>query len=117
VMSLTRTANTGALFSLFASASGVLTVMGMVLAAVIMAWGWRSATAHPRMLAPLALILGGALGNLFDRLLRGQVVDFLDFHFWPVFNVADIALTIGVLLAIWRLLREAAPHEQGGRPG
>lgn len=49
----------------------------------------------------MALIMGGAIGNLFDRLLFGYVVDFLDFKIWPVFNVADSAITVGcVLLAV-----------------
>jgi signal peptidase II len=112
-MSLTRAANSGAFFSLFASAAGALTVVGAVLAAVVVVWGWRAARTQPQMLAPLALILGGALGNLVDRAARGQVVDFLDFHFWPVFNVADVALTLGVFLAAWRLIRSTSPCEQG----
>ena len=109
VLSLTRAHNTGAFFSLFASASGALTVIGVVLAVAVVAWGWMAVKRQPELVAPLALILGGALGNLADRLARGQVVDFLDFHFWPVFNVADIALTLGVACAAWRLLKHTAP--------
>ena len=108
VMSLTRAHNTGAFFSLFSSASGALTVVGAVLALAVLLWGWRSAATHPEMVAPLALVLGGAVGNLVDRIARGQVVDFLDFHFWPVFNVADIALTLGVFSAAWRMMRPTA---------
>jgi signal peptidase II len=52
----------------------------------------------------LSLILAGALGNLIDRLLFGYVIDFLDFHFWPVFNVADSAITIGAVMLGWTLL-------------
>ncbi len=115
LMSLTRTANSGAFFSLFASAAGALTVIGAVLAVVVLLWGLHAARSQPQMLAPLALILGGALGNLIDRATRGQVVDFLDFHFWPVFNVADIALTLGVFLAAWRLLRAGSCPERESR--
>lgn len=115
LMSLTRTANSGACFSLFASASGMLTAIGAGLAVVVFLWGRHAARAQPEMLAPLALILGGALGNLVDRLTRGHVVDFLDFHFWPVFNVADIALTLGVFLTAWRLIRSGARPEREGR--
>jgi signal peptidase II len=114
VMSLTRQANTGAFFSLFASAGGLLAVVGVVLVAVLLFWGWRAGNRHPELILPLGLVLGGAMGNLIDRLARGEVVDFLDFHFWPVFNVADIALTAGVLLAILRLLR--CPPGQGAPP-
>lgn len=55
----------------------------------------------------LGLILGGALGNLLDRLRLGCVVDFLDFRVWPVFNIADSSITIGMALLAWSLLREA----------
>jgi len=51
------------------------------------------------------LILGGALGNLIDRVRFGYVVDFLDFRIWPVFNIADSAITIGTILAILHLLK------------
>ena len=52
----------------------------------------------------LSLILSGAVGNLIDRLRFGYVIDFLDLRFWPVFNLADSALTIGALLLSWELL-------------
>ncbi len=54
----------------------------------------------------LALILAGALGNLIDRIRLGYVVDFLDFRIWPVFNVADSAITIGVVLLILQILKQ-----------
>lgn len=53
---------------------------------------------------PLALILGGAVGNLVDRLRVGSVVDFLDFRVWPVFNLADSCITVGVILILARIL-------------
>jgi signal peptidase II len=60
---------------------------------------------HPGERLPLALILGGALGNLADRVRTGGVVDFIDFRIWPAFNAADIALTTGVALLAVRLLK------------
>ncbi|MCR4404125.1 MAG: signal peptidase II [Candidatus Acetothermia bacterium] len=57
----------------------------------------------------LAIIAGGALGNLLDRLRLGYVIDFLDFRVWPVFNLADVAIFVGVGLILFRLLRGAAP--------
>lgn len=54
---------------------------------------------------PLSIILGGALGNLVDRLRFGFVVDFLDFRIWPVFNIADSAITIGAILLIWQIFK------------
>jgi signal peptidase II len=73
-------------------------------------WAVRSAPSHPELAFPLALILGGALGNLADRIFRGQVVDYLDVHFWPVFNLADIALTVGVVWFGVRLICCPAPE-------
>ncbi|MBI3333806.1 MAG: signal peptidase II [Candidatus Omnitrophica bacterium] len=57
----------------------------------------------------LGLILGGAFGNLLDRVRVGGVVDFLDFRVWPVFNVADSCITIGAVLMVWDLLRKRGP--------
>src|SRR5262249_4020051 len=70
----------------------------------------------------LALVLGGALGNLWDRLTLGQVVDFVQLHaagyYWPAFNVADSVITLGVLMLVWDSLRpghgEAARGEKTG---
>jgi len=54
----------------------------------------------------LGLVLAGALGNLIDRVFCGYVIDFLDFRIWPVFNVADSAITVGAILLGWALLKE-----------
>jgi signal peptidase II len=56
----------------------------------------------------LSFILGGALGNLIDRVTLGYVIDFLDLHIWPVFNVADSAITIGAVLLGWAILKSKA---------
>ena len=62
--------------------------------------------------AAFALIIGGAAGNVYDRLVHGAVVDFLHFHYqaysWPAFNLADAAITLGVVLMLWGQLR--TPH-------
>jgi len=60
---------------------------------------------HPRLAFPLGLLLGGSLGNLLDRLRFGAVTDFIDFRVWPVFNVADAAITLGVILLAILVLR------------
>ena len=118
VLSLTRSSNPGALFGLFGGAGPVLTVVGLAVAVAVILGGWYLVRTHPETAASLALILGGALGNLTDRLARGRVVDFLDcalgVHHWPVFNVADIALTVGVFLAAWQLVR-TPPASPGPR--
>jgi signal peptidase II len=59
---------------------------------------------------PLSLILGGALGNLIDRVFFGYVIDFLDFHIWPVFNIADSAITCGTLILGWLIFKPNKRH-------
>jgi signal peptidase II len=81
---------------------GVLATSMAIATLAIAVWigqKWRSAMRFER--AAGALLLGGALGNLLDRLLRGHVVDFIHISYWPVFNVADIALCIGAGLLLW----------------
>ncbi|HEY4997862.1 MAG TPA: signal peptidase II, partial [Usitatibacter sp.] len=67
----------------------------------------------------LALVLGGALGNLHDRLMLGHVVDFIQLHaagyYWPAFNVADSAITVGVAMLIWDSLRAERPGASPAR--
>lgn len=75
------------------------------LSAVIFAW-WRRRRASTAEQAAYALLVAGALGNALDRVLRGYVVDFIEIHRWPIFNVADVAIVAGaVLLAIVSLGR------------
>ena len=104
--SLVLTYNTGAAFSFLASGSGwqrwLFTAIAVVAAIVIVSLLRRGGGAV--YCAGLALILGGALGNLYDRLAFGKVVDFLLFHYagwaYPAFNVADSAITVGAALLI-----------------
>ena len=101
--------NTGSAFSLFQGATGVLMVVAIALVAVLLVLVWRAPTLLRA--AILGLILGGALGNLADRLFRdlhGGVVDFVDFHFFPSFNVADSCITIGCNLLLFSLLFDGA---------
>jgi signal peptidase II len=92
--------NTGAAFSLFRSGGGLFAVIAIVVSAGILVY-YRSTAGGP-FLVRLALgcILGGALGNLVDRVRLGYVVDFIDFRWWPVFNVADSCIVVGVLLLV-----------------
>jgi signal peptidase II len=99
--------NKGAAFSLLASAPGwqtPLLVAFALAAALIVSFLLLRSPGRRLFCAGLALILGGAVGNLIDRLRLGQVVDFLDLHaagwHWPAFNVADSAITIGAALLI-----------------
>ncbi len=100
--------NTGAAFSFLADAGGWQRwfFAGVALiASVVIVYFLRKHRDEPRFCSALSLILGGALGNLIDRILLGHVVDFLDFHaagyHWPAFNVADSAISIGALILVW----------------
>ncbi len=110
--------NRGAAFSFLAEAGGwqspLLTAFALAAAAVVSAFIVKS-PARKILCLGLALILGGALGNVIDRLRFGQVVDFVDLHafgwHWPAFNVADSAITIGAALLVFEglLHRERRP--------
>lgn len=108
--------NSGAAFSFLAGAGGWQRWVFVVLALAISAWLivlLRQHSGERLMPLALALILGGALGNVIDRLMRGVVVDFLDFYIghwhWPAFNVADSAITVGVALMLWQQLTQKNP--------
>jgi len=104
--------NPGASFSFLADAGGWQKWFFVGLALIISFWllSLLRKHAHERLLpAALSLILGGAIGNVIDRLRFDAVVDFLDFHLagyhWPAFNVADSAITVGVVLMLWHQFR------------
>lgn len=92
---LTYLENTGAAFSILTGSNRLLTVISMVLLALIILFRERISEGKPIAEFGLLLVAGGALGNLYDRLAYGYVVDFLDFLVWPVFNAADSFITIG----------------------
>ena len=112
--------NTGAAFSFLAGAGGwqrwfftVVTVAVICAAIVVML---RRLPDNRLLCAGLALVLGGALGNLYDRLTLGHVVDFVQLHaggYFPSFNVADSAITVGVVLLIWDGLRGRRGRQRG----
>jgi signal peptidase II len=93
---LVATTNTGAAFSLFRSGGPVFTIVAVIVAVGIVGIYGRLASAHLSVLIGLALILGGATGNLIDRVRLGHVIDFIDLGWWPVFNLADSAIVLGV---------------------
>lgn len=104
--------NPGAAFSFLASASGWQREFFIAVAVVASVWVTYLLRrhAHETLFAlGLSLILGGAVGNLIDRVVLGAVVDFLDFHVfgyhWPAFNVADAGITLGAVLLVWDGLR------------
>lgn len=121
---ITHTENTGAAFSLFAdSPSHWKTVLligfslvAMVIVSVLL---WKQARALTITGVALAFILGGAVGNLWDRVASGRVVDFLLFYVkgyqWPVFNLADSAIVVGAILLVTEILwGKSGAHERHG---
>ncbi len=121
-LNLTHVRNTGVAFGLFAArgAQGgtwLLVGMGLVALAAVFLY-FRLAPARNRLLlTSLALIVGGALGNLIDRLASGAVTDFIDVyvshHHWPAFNVADSAITLGIALMVVDSFRAHRRPEAG----
>lgn len=116
-LSLQLTYNTGAAFSFLHDAGGwqrwFLSVVSIAIMIWLAVWIHRLAPADRRLLWPLALILGGAAGNLIDRLFTGAVTDFIVLHYrdwhWPTFNLADAAISVGVVVLILLSLRRTSP--------
>jgi len=118
---LTHTENTGAAFSLFADSPSHwktalligFSVIAMLIVSVLL---WKQARALTTTGIALSLILGGAVGNLWDRVASGRVVDFLLFYFkqyqWPVFNLADSAIVVGAALLVIEILFHKAPANE-----
>ncbi len=122
---LTHVRNTGAAFGLFAGATSpyrplLLNAVALAVFVAVLVYAFRSPVRWVRLQSALALILGGAIGNLIDRLRHGFVVDFLRFylgsHEWPSFNVADSAITVGVALLAWDVWKSPAAEEEATRP-
>jgi signal peptidase II len=118
---ITHVQNRGAAFGLFSDSPSewkiaILISFSLVALVVVSALLWKNSHAMSVTGVGLALILGGALGNLWDRLISGHVVDFLDFYVgayhWPAFNVADSAIVIGALLLVGEILFAKAPEQQ-----
>ena len=113
--SLVLVANRGMAFGIMNRQQNRLVFFLLILLAiaaigVVIYWAGRQAKENPKILLGLGLVLGGAAGNLIDRLRLGYVVDFLDFfagpYHWPAFNVADSAITIGTIWVALQLLRK-----------
>ena len=96
--------NTGSAFGLFQGNSDILKVLAMVAVVGLFVYYVRTATRDWMVSLALGLQLGGALGNIIDRFRHGYVVDFIDFPRFPTFNVADSAITIGVVLLMYAML-------------
>jgi signal peptidase II len=123
VLDVLLTYNTGAAFSFLSDASGwqrwVFVVLAVAVSVTLLAWMRRLAAASHGLLAGgLALIVGGALGNMLDRLRLGHVIDFVCVHwgphYFPAFNLADSAITVGAGLLLLDAWLESRAAERGG---
>jgi signal peptidase II len=105
---LTYVHNTGAAFSLLSEAGGwqrwLFAALAIIISIVLSIWLARLQKHETLLAVALTLVLGGAIGNLVDRLIYGYVIDFIDIYYhnwhWPAFNIADSAITIGVVLML-----------------
>jgi len=120
---LTYERNTGAAFSLFAQTPAwfrqpFFLLMTGVAVVALMLFLRKTEETNRLMVVAIAAVLGGAVGNLVDRILYGEVTDFLLFHwrgyYWPAFNVADSCITLGVLGLLWSSLQENRPKGKNG---
>ena len=118
---LTHVQNSGAAFGLFADSSSewkvsILVVFSVLALVVVSALLWKNSHSITSTGVGLSLILGGAIGNLWDRLVFKHVVDFFDFflgsYHWPAFNIADSAIVVGALLLVAEILFAKTPAEQ-----
>ena len=117
MFNLTLMYNKGAAFSFLANAGGwqrwFFLILTSAVSIFIYLWIRKLKTHQVLQFSALALILGGAIGNLIDRAIYGHVIDFLDVylqqHHWPAFNIADSAITVGAFLLIYDTLKN--PHE------
>jgi len=117
---LTHVQNTGAAFGLFAESSaqwkiGALVSFSVLALIIVSALLWKNSHALSTTTIGLSLILGGAMGNLWDRMVSGHVVDFLDFYMgsyhWPAFNVADSAIVVGAILLVSEIVFTKSVNE------
>ncbi|MDR3348154.1 MAG: signal peptidase II [Acidaminococcales bacterium] len=105
VFHITYVLNPGAAFGLLPNQRALFVAAAVALLALLLGLRKHIKKQPPCILAGAGLIAGGALGNLIDRINTGEVVDFLDFRVWPVFNVADAAICIGAGCILWNMMK------------
>jgi signal peptidase II len=112
IFTFTFTTNTGVAFGLFKDLGLIVVGVAVVVIAAIVIYQGQVPQEAWLVRVALGLQLGGAFGNLIDRLRLGHVTDFIHFHFWPVFNVADMSIVGGVILLALTMLREGKEPAQ-----
>ena len=117
---LTLVKNAGAAFGLFQGGRVFFIVASIIAAVFVVYVGARMDPQFKWRRVFLGMILGGAIGNLIDRVLSGEVIDFIQIgvagHYWPVFNVADIGVSVGAAFLLIDLLRSRDEHADGVEP-
>jgi len=125
LLSLTYVRNRGAAFGILSEAdlpyqSALFSVVSLLALGAIALYALRLPSTDRLAQTALALVMGGALGNLIDRSLHGYVIDFMDFywksHHWPAFNVADSCISIGVCLLLLDILKSPADAKRDAVP-
>jgi len=118
LFNITYVQNTGVAFGILSAFSSpvkilFLSLVAAIAAVVVIVYSLRNDPHNKLLQGALALVLAGALGNLYDRVRYGYVIDFLEFHargyYWPSFNIADTSISIGVMLLVWEMFRNEAP--------
>jgi|SRR3989338_3828500 len=100
ILHLTYITNTGSAFGLFKGFNWFFILFSLVVIIVIFYFINQIKNNEKMMRISVSLVLGGTIGNLIDRIAYGAVIDFIDFRIWPVFNIADSAVTIGIIILI-----------------
>lgn len=103
---LTYVRNTGAAFSLFTGFFAYLSVIGIIVVLAVIYFHHKIPKNKYCLQTALAFILGGSLGNLIDRIFRSYVIDYIDLSVWPVFNLADIMINLGIFLVVIQLIKK-----------
>ena len=103
--------NTGAAFGILRGQTWLLSILALLVATGFVAMFWSHLPTDRLLRLSVALVIGGAIGNLIDRVRLGYVVDFMAVGAWPRFNVADSAITIGIVLLAWTVLRYDGQQE------
>jgi len=112
-LSIHHVQNSGIAFGLFASATAVVILLTAAAVAWMLYFFARSGSRHPVLPIALGLVIGGSVSNLVDRVRLGHVTDFLDFKFWPAFNLADTFIVVGVAILLLTLV---ATERRPSRP-
>ncbi|MCX5725739.1 MAG: signal peptidase II [Candidatus Saganbacteria bacterium] len=106
VLNLTYIKNVGAAFGILYGQTYFLLAVGVAVMAAVLYYHFRVPRDQKLIHVSLALIFGGSLSNFLDRLLNGYVMDMIDIRFWPVFNIADTVIVIGVAILLYEILTE-----------